>query len=90
MAQVKWKGYTIEVWVELYDPEFDDVMYYCETVSEAKKYQKIWPSTKNDIIRFAAAEVIDAEGNLNPSVNADSRKEAIEKLKKILKLQTGK
>lgn len=85
MAQVKWKGYTIEVWVELYDPESDDVVQYFETVKEAKHYQKVWPVYKNNEIRWAAAECIDAEGNLNPSVQADSRKEAIEKLKKILK-----
>ena len=85
MAQVKWKGYTIEVWVELYDPEIDEVLEYFETAREAKRYQKVWPATKSHVIRWAAAEHIDADGNLNPSVKADSRKEAIEKLKKALK-----
>ncbi len=85
MAQLKWKGYTIEVWVELYDPEIEEVSEYFETVREAKHYQKVWPATKNCIIRWAAAEHIDADGNLNPSVKADSRKEAIEKLKKAIK-----
>jgi hypothetical protein len=84
MSQVKWKGYTIEVWVELYDPEYEDDVDYFETEREARQHQKIWPATKDKKIRWAAAEIIDDDGNLNPSVNAPTRKEAIDKLKKVL------
>ncbi len=84
MAQVKYKNYTIEVWVELYDPEDDEVVQYFETTREARQYRKIWPVYKDCVIRWAAAEIIDKDGNLNPSVKAETKTEALKKLKKVL------
>lgn len=85
MAQVKWKDYTIEVWVEMYDPEDDEDVTYFETTKEARDYKKIWPAYKDYDIRWCAAEIINERGDLNPSVSGETRKEALDKLKKILK-----
>ncbi len=85
MAQVKYKNYIIEVWVELFDPEVpDDVAEYFEKPSEARQYRKTWPAYRSYDIRWAAAEVINDNGDLNPSVRGTTKTEAVGKLKKLL------
>lgn len=84
MARIQYKNHEIEVWVELYDPEDDFIAQYCESVKEAKHYQQVWPQYAHCAIRWAAAEIINEDGDVNPSVNGTTKKEALDKLKKVL------
>jgi hypothetical protein len=84
MARVQYKSYEIETWVELYDSEDDFVAKYCESLKEAKHYQHVHPQYSNYAIRWAAAEIINKDGDVNPSVNGATKKEALDKLKKVL------
>ena len=59
------------------------VIYECDTIAEAKKWNRQFGSPMNDI-QYWAAETINADGDLNPAVYADTRKEARDKLKQIL------
>jgi hypothetical protein len=87
MAQIKYKDYEIEVWVELYEPDFPydpDYADVFDTVSEARHYQKVWPGTKDKQIRWCAAEIINKDGDVNPAVAGATKSEALNKLKRIL------
>ncbi len=84
MARVQYKSYEIETWVELYDPEDDFVTHYCESVKEAKHYLRVYPQCSHYAIRWAAAEIINKDGDVNPSVKGATKKEALDKLKKVL------
>lgn len=87
MARIKYKDYEIEVWVELYNPDFSDNPIFADvfdTVSEARRYQKVRPATKYNQIRWCAAEIINKDGDVNPAVRGATKSEALNKLKRIL------
>lgn len=84
MARVRYKNYEIETWVELYYPGYDFVAKYCESVKEAKHYLRVYPQYSRCAIRWAAAEIINKDGDVNPSVKGATKKEALDKLKKVL------
>lgn len=87
MARINYRDYEIEVWVELYDPDSADEPAFAdvfETVKEARHYQKVWPATKNHLIRWACAEIINKDGDINPAVIGATKSEALNKLKRIL------
>ena len=75
--EVKWKGYTICRWVVAMVEgtpigEFD-------SMEDAKKSMKGTPCT----FKYAAAEEINYDGDVNPAVYGDTLKEAMDKLKKV-------
>ena len=86
MARIKYRDYEIEVWVELYDPDFPNEVREdaFDTVSEARHYQKMCPDTKDKQIRWCAAEIINKDGDVNPAVSGTTKSEALNKLKRIL------
>ena len=76
--KVKWKGYTICRWVVAmvegsFIGEFD-------SMTDAKKNMKGTPCT----FKYAAAEEINEDGDVNPAVYGDSIKEVMDILKSVL------
>ena len=69
--------------VAVIDQYTNKVLWECDTIAEARKWNKKYGDPMNDI-QYWAAEIINQNGDLNPAVYADTRKEARDKLKQIL------
>ena len=79
--EVKWKGYTIVRWVTVFwggEPvdEFD-------TMADANA--SFYKKAGGYEFKYAAAEQINDDGDVNPAVYGDTLKEVMDKLKKVLK-----
>ena len=79
---IEYKGYKIERWVVavVYDPDIHVLGEYT-SMSEAKDKLGGVPGV---YFKFAAAEWINKDGDLNPAVYGDSLSEVTKKIKKIL------
>jgi len=76
--EIKWKGYTICRWVvAMID---DTILGEFDSMVDAKKAMKGAPCT----FKYAAAEEINEDGDVNPAVYGDTLKEAMDKLKSVL------
>lgn len=76
--EVKWKDYTICRWVvAMID---DTVLGEFDSMAAAKKDMKGAPCT----FKYAAAEEINDDVDVNPAVYGDTLKEAMDKLKSVL------
>ena len=58
----------------------DSIIGEFDSMADAKKAMKGAPST----FKYAAAEEINDDGDVNPAVYGDTLKEAMDKLKKVL------
>ena len=76
--EVKWKDYTICRWVVAMVG--GSVIEEFDSMADAKKYMKRVPCT----FKYAAAEEINDDGDVNPAVYGDTLKEAMDKLKSVL------
>ena len=76
--EVKWKDYTICRWVVAMIE--DTILGEFDSMSEAKKDMKGTHCT----FKYAAAEEINEDGDVNPAVYGDTLKEAMDKLKSVL------
>jgi hypothetical protein len=77
--EVKWKGYTICRWVAVF--EHGEVVNEFDSMADAKAYYK---GHNGYDFKYAAAEEINDDGDVNPAVYGDTLKEAMDKLKKVL------
>ena len=76
--EVKWKDYMICRWVvAIVD---DTIIGEFDSMAEAKKLMKGTPCR----FRYAAAEEINKDGDVNPAVYGDTLKEVMDKIKKVL------
>ena len=71
------QSYKVETFVVVFNSFGDIVDEVCD-MREAKK------SYKGYSFKWAAAELIDEDGNLNPSVYGATKQEAISNLRKLL------
>ena len=75
---IKWKGYTIFRWaVAMIEGR---VIGEYDSMADAKKAMKGTPCT----FKYAAAEEINDDGDVNPAVYGDTLKEVMDKLKSVL------
>lgn len=77
--EVKWKGYTICRWVAVFWGE--EIIGEYDSMPEAKKE---WSFKDGITYKYAAAEEINEDGDVNPAVYGDSIKEVMDKLKSVL------
>lgn len=79
---IKFKGFTIQRWVAaiVHDPDFRILGEY-DSLSDAKR---IWGKHLGVTLKFAAAEWINKDGDLNPAVYGDSLQQVTDKIKKLL------
>lgn len=77
--EVKWKGYTIYRWVTVL--EHNEPIQEFDSMAEAKAYFK---GLTGYTFKYAAAEQINDDGDVNPAVYGDTLQEAMNKLKKVL------
>lgn len=76
---IKYKGYTIVRWVVVFvggQPINEFI-----TMADAKAYFR---GQHGCVFKYAAAEEINADGDVNPAVYGDTLKEATDKLKVLL------
>ena len=76
---IKYKGYTIVRWVAVF--EHGTPINEFDTMADAKAYYK---GHSGYDFKFAAAEEINDDGDVNPAVYGNTLKEATDKLKKLL------
>jgi hypothetical protein len=76
---IKYKGYTIVRNVAVF--ENGEPIGEFDSMADAKAYYK---DCEGYEFKYAAAEEINADGDVNPSVYGDTLKEATDKLKAIL------
>lgn len=77
--EVKWKDYTIVRWVAVFAGA--DVCDGFDTMKEARDAYKGVGGAR---FKYAAAEEINKDGDVNPAVYGDTLKEVMNKLKSIL------
>ena len=78
---ISYKGYEIVRFVAVIDMNTGDIIDECDSMAEAKRaYRKM-----NVDYIYGAAEIINKDGDTNPSVYGSTLAEATNKLKKILK-----
>lgn len=78
--EVKWKGYTIVRWIAVIDMNNGDIIDEVDSVAE---YRKAYGKSNTSFV-YAAAEVINKDGDVNPAVYGATLKEATDKLKNVL------
>ena len=76
--EVKWKDYTICRWVVAMVE--NSIIGEFNSMADAKKAMKGSPCA----FKYAAAEEINEDGDVNPAVYGDTLKEAMSKLKSTL------
>lgn len=76
---IKWKGYTIWRWVVVLAGA--DIIGEFESMAEAKKEYKGTPGVR---YKYAAAEQINEDGDINPAVYENTLAEVTIRLKRIL------
>jgi len=76
--EINWNGYTICRWVVAMVE--GRVIGEYDSMAEAKKAMKGSSCT----FKYAAAEEINEDGDVNPAVYGDSIKEVMDKLKSVL------
>lgn len=76
--EIKWKDYTIYRWVVAMVG--DSIIGEFDSMADAKKAMKGVPCT----FKYAAAEKINDDGDVNPAVYGDTLNEAMNRLKKVL------
>lgn len=76
---IYWKGYTISRWVVALAG--DDVIGEYDTMAEARKAMKGVPGVR---FKYAAAEHINNDGDVNPAVYGETLASATEQLKELL------
>lgn len=83
MKEIKYNGYTISTFVCV----FDDDDHIVDEFDDMKSAKASFYAKQPDVYKFkyAAAEQINADGDCNPAVFADTLKEAVRKLKKLLR-----
>lgn len=79
MKNIKYKGYTISRWVACF--ACVDIIGEYDSMSEARKAMKDVPGV---CFKYAAAEHINADGDLNPAVFGDTLQDVTNHLKQIL------
>ena len=77
--EIKYKGYTICRWVAVFAGA--DICDEFDTMKEARGAYK---GVKGARFKYAAAEEINEDGDVNPAVYGATLKEATNKLKKLL------
>lgn len=77
---IMYKGYTISRWVVALAG--DSVIGEYDSITEARKAMKGVPGVR---FKYAAAEHINADGDVNPAVYGETLSDATDRLKEILK-----
>ena len=77
--QIKYKSYTIDRWVTVF--ENGEPVGEFDSMADAKAY---YTNPDGYEFKYAAAEEINKDGDVNPAVYGDTLKEATDKLKAIL------
>lgn len=77
--EIKYKGYTIFRWVAAFNG--DEIVGEYDSMVEAKRHWKFGSGVR---FRYAAAEQINDNGDVNPAVYADTLQEVTLKIKKLL------
>lgn len=76
--EIEWKGYAICRWVVAMVGS--SIIGEFDSMADAKKAIKGTPCT----FKYAVAEEINEDGDVNPAVYGDTLKEAMDNLKKII------
>jgi hypothetical protein len=77
--EIKYKDYTICRWVAVFAGA--DICDEFDTMKEAKKAYKGVGGAR---FKYAAAEEINKDGDVNPAVYGNTLKEAMDKIKSVL------
>lgn len=77
---IKYNGYTIWRWVAVF--ACDDIIGEHDSMIEARKAMK---NVSGVCFKYAAAEQINSDGDLNPAVYGETLSEVTNRLKEILK-----
>ena len=77
--EIKYKNYTIARWVTVF--ENGESVGEFDSMADAKAY---YTNPDGYEFKYAAAEEINDDGDVNPAVYGDTLKEATDKLKAIL------
>lgn len=80
--EVKWKGHTIYRWVAVF--EHNEPIAEFDSMGDAKAY---FSGTTGYEFKYAAAEVIDKDGNVNIAVYGNTLKEAMDNLRETFEAQ---
>lgn len=78
--EIKYKDCTIVRWIAVIDMNNGDIIDEVDSVAE---YRKAYGKSNTSFV-YAAAEVINKDGDCNPAVYGATLKEATDKLKKLL------
>ena len=79
--EIKYKGYTICRWFVVLNADGEPIEEFWDNKNDAIKFAKY---REGCVVKYAAAEIINDNGDVNPAVYGDTLKEATDKLKKIL------
>ena len=77
--EVKWKDYTICRWVVVFAGA--DI---CDEFATMKEARDAYKGVRGARFKYAAAEEINKDGDVNPAVYGDTLKEAMDKIKEVL------
>ena len=79
--EIKWKGYTILRWFVVLNADGEPIEEFWDSQNDAIKFAKYRDGC---VVKYAAAETINDDGDLNPAVYGDTLKEVMEKIKSVL------
>lgn len=78
--EIKYKNHTIIRWIAVIDMGTGNVIDELDSVAE---YRRAYKNSNTDFV-YAAAELINDRGDVNPAVYGETLKEATDRLKKLL------
>ena len=79
--EIKWKGYIIVRWFVVLNADGEPIEEFWDSKNDAIKFAE---NRDGCVVKYAAAEIINDCGDLNPAVYGDSLKEVMVKIKKAL------
>lgn len=79
--EIKWKDYTIVRWFVVFNADGEPIEEFWDSKNDAIKFAE---NREGCVVKYAAAETINDDGDLNPAVYGDSLKEVMDKIKKAL------
>ena len=77
---IKWKDYTIWRWFVVFEND-ELIAEFFDSIHDAEKCAM---AEDGRTLKYAAAEEINDDGDLNPAVYGDTLKEVMDKIKKVL------